>query len=43
MTDAKEWGINKRHEIPLHGVLVVEFFDVRGIDFMVHLEIYTYF
>ena len=27
-------NINKRHEMPLHGVLVVELFDVWGIDFM---------
>ena len=29
-------NINKRHEMPLHGVLVVELFDVWGIDFMGH-------
>ena len=27
-------NINKRHEVPLHGVLVVELFDVWGIDFI---------
>ena len=27
-------NINKRHEMPLHGLLVVELFDVWGIDFM---------
>ena len=27
-------NINKRHEMPLHGILVVQFFDVWGIDFM---------
>ena len=27
-------NINKRHEMPLHGVLVVELFDVWGIGFM---------
>ena len=29
-------NINKIHEMPLHGVLVVELFDVWGIDFMGH-------
>ena len=29
-------NINKRHEMPLHGVLVVELFNVWGIDFMGH-------
>ena len=29
-------NINKRHEMPLHGVLVVELFDVWGIDFIGH-------
>ena len=29
-------NINKRHEMPLHGVLVVELFDVWGIDFLGH-------
>ena len=27
-------NINKRHEMPLHGILVVQLFDVWGIDFM---------
>ena len=27
-------NINKRHEIPVHGILVVQLFDVWGIDFM---------
>ena len=27
-------NINKRHEMPLHGLLVIELFDVWGIDFM---------
>ena len=26
--------INKRHEMPIHGILVVQLFDVWGIDFM---------
>ena len=29
-------SINKRHEMPLHGILVVELFDVWGIDFKGH-------
>ena len=29
-------NINKRHEMPLHGVLVVELFNVWGIDFIGH-------
>ena len=27
-------NISKRHEMPLHGILVVQLFDVWGIDFM---------
>ena len=27
-------NINKRHEMPLQGILVVQLFDVWGIDFM---------
>ena len=27
-------NISKRHEMPLHGILVVKLFDVWGIDFM---------
>ena len=27
-------NISKRHEIPLQGILVVQLFDVWGIDFM---------
>ena len=27
-------NINKRHEMPLHGILVVQLFDVWGIDLM---------
>ena len=29
-------NINKIHEMPLHGVLVVELFDIWGIDFIGH-------
>ena len=29
-------NISTRHEMPLHGILVVELFDVSGIDFMGH-------
>ena len=39
-------NINKRHEIPLQGILVVQLFDVWGIDFMgpfpSSFGIYTY-
>ena len=39
-------NIRKRHEMPLYGILVVQLFDVWGMDFMrpfqFHLEIYTY-
>ena len=27
-------NINRRNEIPLQGILVVQIFDVRGVDFM---------
>ena len=27
-------NISKRHEMPLHGILVVQLFDVWGMDFM---------
>ena len=27
-------NISKRHEMPLQGILVVQFFDVWGMDFM---------
>ena len=27
-------NISKRHEMPLHGIMVVQLFDVWGIDFM---------
>ena len=27
-------NISKRHEMPLQGILVVQLFDVRGMDFM---------
>ena len=29
-------NISKMHEMPLHGILVVQLFDVWGIDFIGH-------
>ena len=35
MINTKKMGnINKRHEMPLQDILVVQLFDVWGIDFM---------
>ena len=40
-------NISRRNEMPLQGILVVQIFDVWGIDlwdlFHHHLEIYTFF